>query len=90
MSGVISYNFITSHISPFQGDVFYCTIPFIRYSCSWKRYSFYDAVRLDTLVYNLYGITDDDTIRYIESKLYVRKTLNYLEISTKFSTFAPK
>ena len=28
-----------------------------------------DAVRLDRLVFNLYGITDDDTIRYIESKV---------------------
>jgi hypothetical protein len=33
--------------------------------------SFYqeDAARLDALVFNIYGITDDDTIRYIESKV---------------------
>lgn len=28
-----------------------------------------DAVCLDALVFNLYGITDDETIRYIESKI---------------------
>ena len=28
-----------------------------------------DAVRLDALVFNLYGITDDEIIRYIESKV---------------------
>ena len=28
-----------------------------------------DAVKLDALVFNIYGITDDETIKYIESKL---------------------
>ena len=28
-----------------------------------------DAIRLDALIFNIYGITDDETIRYIESKI---------------------